>query len=97
MPPRNRHRRRLAMPVTRTSLPGVAVVAVVNRWRARRLNGAPRSCAARSTAGLHVEVSTVGSADAASSTRAGWIDIKSATVTPRRRIHPHVENSDMYM
>ena len=85
------------MRVTRTSLPGVAVVAVVNRCRARRLNGAARSCAARSTAGRHVDVSTVGSANAASSTSAGWMDIKSATVTPRRRIQPQVEKSDMYM
>ena len=28
---------------------------------------------------------------------AGWIDIRSATVTPSRRIHPQVEKSDMYM
>ena len=37
------------MPVTRTSLPGGAVVAIVKRWRASRLACAPRSCAARST------------------------------------------------
>ena len=43
--------RRSPMPVTRTSLPGGAVVATVNRWRARRLACAPRSCACRSTAG----------------------------------------------
>ena len=48
------------MPVTRTSFPGVAVVAVVKRWRANRLNGTPHSWAARSTAGRHVEVNTVG-------------------------------------
>ena len=53
--------------------------------------------AARSTAGRHVDVSTVGSAKTASSTSAGWIDASSATVTPRRRIHPQVEKSDMYM
>ena len=85
------------MPVTRTSLPGGAVVAMVKRWRARRLDCAARSCAARSTAGRHVDVSTVGSANTASSTSAGWIDASSATVTPRRRIQPQVENSDMYM
>ncbi len=52
------------MPVTRTSLPGGAVVAIVKRCRAKphRLD-APRSWAARSTAGRHVDVSTVGSAN----------------------------------
>ena len=85
------------MPVTRTSLPGGAVVAVVNRWRARRLVCAARSCAARSTAGRHVEVSAVGSANTARSASAMWIDARSATVTARRRIHPHVENTAMYM
>ena len=50
------------MPVIRTSLAGGAVVASVNRWRARRLDCAPRSCATRSTAGRQVEVTTVGSA-----------------------------------
>jgi hypothetical protein len=51
----------------------------------------------RSTAGLHVDVSTVGRANAASRSSAGWIDINSAIVTPRRRIQPQVEKSDMYM
>jgi len=51
----------------------------------------------RSTAGRQVEVITVGIAKAASSASAGWIDISRATVTARRRIHPHVENTDMYM
>src|SRR6185295_1541411 len=50
---------RSPMPVTRTSLPGGAVVAVVNRCRASRLLCAPRSWADLSTAGRHVEVSTV--------------------------------------
>ena len=59
------------MPVTRTSLPGAAVVATSNRWRARRLAGAPRSYALRSTPGRHVDVSTVGSANSASSASAG--------------------------
>ena len=34
---------------------------------------------------------------ARAATSAGWIDTSSATVTPRRRIQPQVENSDMYM
>ena len=85
------------MPVTRTSLPGGAVVAMVNRWRASRFAGAPRSSALRSTPGRHVDVSTVGSANTASSASAGWIDTSSTTVTPSRRIHPQVENTDMYM
>jgi hypothetical protein len=85
------------MPSTRTSFPAGAVVAIVNRWRASRENGAPRSCAARSTPGRHVDVSTVGSAKSVSSANAGWIDASSATVTPSRRIHPAVENTDMYM
>ena len=37
---------RFPMPTTRTSLPGGAVVAVSNRCRARRVNGAARSWAA---------------------------------------------------
>ena len=85
------------MPVTRTSFPGGAVVATVNRCRASRFACAALSWAARSIAGRHVDVSTVGSANTASRTRAGWIDASSATVTASRRIHPHVENSDMYM
>ncbi len=84
------------MPVTRTSLPGAAVVPIVNRCRASRLAWAPRSWAARSTAGRHVEASTVGSANAASSTSAGWIEASSTTVTrepqhpARRREQRHV-------
>ena len=86
------------MPVTRTSLPGGAVVAIVNRWRARRLDCAPRSWAARSTAGppgrgQHRRQRE----DAPAAPSAGWIDISSAIVTPSRRIQPQVENSDMYM
>jgi hypothetical protein len=42
-------------------------------------------------------VSTVGNAKTASRMSAGWIDINKTIVTPRRRIHPQVENSDMYM
>src|SRR5687767_12157838 len=84
------------IPVTRTSLPGDAVVARVNRCRASRLCGAPRSYARRSTPGRHDEVSTVGNANNASAIKAGWIDAKSTIVTPKRRIHPQVENSDMY-
>lgn len=85
------------MPVTRTSLPGGAVVAVTNRCRARRADCAPRSWAARSTAGRQVAVSTVGSANSPNSASAGWMLISRATVTPRRRSQPQVENSDMYM
>ena len=85
------------MPVTRTSLPGGAVVAVTNRCRANRLAGAPFSWASRSTAGRQDEVSTVGSANRASRASAGLIDISRATVTPSRRIQPTVENTDMYM
>ena len=98
--PRSQAARRMAvrrspMPVTRTSLPGGAVVAVTNRCRASRYDGAARSWAARSTPGRHVAVSTVGTANTASRPSAGWIDINSPTVTPSRRIHPHVENTDM--
>ena len=60
-----------------------------------RFAGAARSCAIRSTPGRHAAVSTFGAANAASSPSAGWIDINSATVTPSRRIHPQVENTDM--
>src|SRR5437867_798423 len=89
--------RRAPIPVTRTSLPGGAVVATSTRCRARRLADAPRSSTARSTPGRHADVSTVGRANAASSASAGWIDTSSATVTPSRRIQPQVVNSDMYM
>ena len=85
------------MPVTRTSLPGGAVVAVRKRCLASRLCDAPSSSAARSTPGRHVDVRTVGTANKPSSTSAGWIDISKAMVTPSRRIQPAVENSDMYM
>ena len=59
------------MPVTRTSFPGGAVVATVKRCCDSRLACAPRSCAARSTAGRHVEVKTVGMANTASRRSAG--------------------------
>jgi hypothetical protein len=72
-------------------------VAVVKRCRASRSCGAARSWAMRSTAGRQVEVTTVGTAKTARSTRAGWIEASKATVTPSRRIHPQVEKSDMYM
>ena len=85
------------MPVTRTSLPGGAVVATVKRCRASRLACAARSCATRSTVGRHVDVTTVGTANTASSRSAGWIDASSVSVTASRRIQPQVENTDMYM
>ena len=53
------------MPVTRTSLPGAAVVAASNRCRARRCACAPCCSTARSTAGRHEAVATVGSAQRA--------------------------------
>ena len=81
----------------RMYVPLAAVVAVVKRCRASRFACALRSIAARSTAGRHVDVTTVGIAKTASSTRAAWTDASSAMVMPRRRIQPHVENSDMYM
>ena len=69
----------------------------MNRCWASRPAWAPRSSAVRSTPGRQVEVSTVGSANTARMARPGWIDINSPTVTPRRRIHPQVAKSDMYM
>ena len=97
-PPGGGPTRRSPMPVTRTSLPGGAVVAVANRCRASRFAGAPRSCGGA----LHARPprrrsAPSAAANTASSASAGWIEISSATVTPSRRIHPHVENSDMYM
>jgi hypothetical protein len=59
------------MPVTRTSLPAAAVVAVVKWCWARRTAWARRSSAARSTPGRQAEVSTVGTANTASRARAG--------------------------
>ena len=84
------------MRVTRTSLPGGAVVARSKKWRARRLADAPRSSAARSTPGRQVDVSTVGRANTPSHASAGWIDTSNARVTPSRRIQPQVVNRDMY-
>ena len=89
--------RRSPIPVTRTSFPGGAVVAVLNRCRANRFAEAPRSSAARSTPGRQVEVSTAGSANRASSDSAGWMDTSNSTVTASLRIQPQVENNDMYM
>ena len=85
------------MPAILTSLAGAAVVATVNRCLARRLLCAVRSCTTRSTRGRQVAVNAVGMANTASRMSAGWIDISNATVTTSRRIHPHVENTDMYM
>jgi hypothetical protein len=69
----------------------------MNKCRASRWLGAARSCASRSTPGLHVDVKTVGTAKTARRRSAGWIDTSSASVTPKRRIQPTVENTDMYM
>ncbi len=85
------------MQVTRTSLPGGAVVATSKRWRERRLAHAPRSSALRSTSGRQVEVKTVGSANTASKASAGWIETRRHKVTTRRRIQPQVVKSDQYM
>src|SRR5580765_4604633 len=75
------------MPVTRTSLPGAAVVAVVNKWRARRCADARLSQAFRSTAERHVDMYTVGTANTARRISAGWIETSKPIVTPRRKIH----------
>src|SRR5258708_3060066 len=76
--------RRSAIRVTRTSLPGGAVVAVSNRCRASRLAEATRSSVARSTPGRHVEASAVGSAKIASRPSRGRIDIKRPRGAPNR-------------
>ena len=82
---------------TRTSLPGGAVVP-------RRTGAAPGGCAARRVPrasarrpGATSTSSTVGSANSASSTSAGWIDASRTSVTTSRSTQPQVENSDMYM
>ena len=85
------------MPVTRTSLPGAAVVAASNRCRARRWACAPFCSTARSTPGRHVAVATVGSAHRARRASAGWMDTSRPMVTASRRTQPQVVNSDMYM
>ena len=56
------------IPVSRTSLPGGAVVPSTKRWRARRSRDATPSSAARSTPGRHDAVETVGTANTTSST-----------------------------
>ena len=85
------------MPVTRTSLPGGAVVAVVKRCVASRLSAAPASSTRRSTAGRQVEVRTVGMANTPMRSSTGSTDARSTTVMPSRRRKPRVENTDMYM
>src|SRR4051812_30108674 len=85
------------MPATRSSLPGAGVVASANRCRASRFDCAVRSRTCRSTPGRQLEVTTVGSANAAISTSAGWIDTSSITVTASRKIQPQVLNTDIYM
>ena len=83
-------------PVTRTSLPGGAVVPSTNRCRASRLCGAPRSSAARSMPGRHEALITVGSANTTSSTSAGWIDASSDDRDDEpQRSSPSVEKIDM--
>src|SRR5262245_8767920 len=58
-------------PGTRTSLPGGAVVASVNRCRARRFGCADFSITTRSTPGRHADVATVGAASRTRRTSAG--------------------------
>ncbi len=85
------------IPVTRTSLPAAAVVAVANRCVERRRCWAVASSTRRSTAGRHEALSTVGSAKTTSSASRGSTDTSSATVTTSRSTQPHVEKTDMYM
>ena len=59
------------MPVTRTSLAGGAVVAVVKRCEASRFDAAPASSARRSTPGRQLDVITVGMANTPSRSSAG--------------------------
>ena len=51
----------------------------------------------RSTPGRQLAVSTVGNANTTSRISTGLTDASSTIVTPSRRIHPAVENTDMYM
>ena len=86
------------MPVSRTSLPGVAVVAMLKRCRARRLKGAPAFLGGpfdcrpprRGEDGRHGKQSQEGQPPGESTSTA-------PTVTANRRIEPHVENSDIYI
>src|SRR5262249_10792636 len=85
------------MPSTRSSLPVAALVDSVNRCRARRSACAPRSWAARSTTGRQDVAATVGIANRTSVISTGFTLASRTTVTPRRRIQPAVEKTDMYM
>jgi len=85
------------MPSTRSSLPDEAVVDNANRCRARRSDWAPRSWAVRSTTGRQDVAATVGIANRTRVISTGFTLASSATVMPRRRIQPAVENTDMYM
>ena len=85
------------MPVTRTSLPGGALVPSANRCSASRLCRAYRSSTARSTAGRQVELRTGGTANTTSRISSGEMLASSTTVTPTRTIQPIVLSSDMYM
>ena len=68
---RRRRARSGPMPVTRTSLPAAALVAVANRCSASRLCSAKRSSTCRSTAGRQAELITVGIAKTTSRISAG--------------------------
>src|SRR6516164_1835633 len=80
------------MPSTRSSLPDEAVVDNANRCRARRSDWAVRS-----TTGRQDVAATVGIANRTRVISTGFTLASSATVMPRRRIQPAVENTDMYM
>ena len=85
------------IPVTRTSLPGPAVVAVVNRWTASRWWTAARSSASRSAAGREDAVRTVGTAKSTSSSSAGSTEASSTSVMPSRTSQASMLSTDRYM
>ncbi len=76
--------------MTRTSLPGAAVVAVVKRCAASRDAKARRSSVARSTPGRHAEVSDGRQREDGKQERApGGSTPGARSATPSRRIQPH--------
>ena len=95
---RRSSRSRGAMPVTRTSLAGGAVVAVWNRCSASRRFGAPASSTSRSTPGRQDDVATVGTAKSAEQQEHRADGGEEEHGHDRaRRIQPAVENTAMYM
>jgi hypothetical protein len=85
------------IPVTRTSLPAAAVVAVVNRCSASRACEAACSSTRRSTAGRIEELNTGGRPNTTSSSNSGCTEASSARVTASRTNQPRVPSTDMYM